>query len=258
MMRINRKFLLTLFIGFLVLASLPVLISKLKNNSNKTVSDIEIKSAPIEGSIPAESTETQHENDYMGGNFGEQAKKWETFLKSEVDWKKPIASQVDGYRANFGVPIIIWGEGEDSVTDYKLGPHPCGKIKTVFAGTLSDPGGKPFALGKALEVREQKIARSWLLPIDEVPLAVAGESILIDYPIASEGGSATLQMAIKTNGHFKIEEKKYNDTFNPEKYIECPPFESDSELRSDFTRCYEYEDLSTREKRLLVFEQPCT
>ena len=258
MMHLNRKILLSLVIGFLVLAILPALIIRIKKNSIKKVSETEIKNALIDGSSSNDNSESPHESDYIGGNFATQAEKWETFLKTELDWKNPLGPQVDTYRSNNGVPLTIWGEGEDSVTDYKLGPHPCGKIKTIFARALSGPNGKPFALGKALEIKGQKIARTWLLPIDEVPMATDGENVLIDYPISSETGSAMLQMSIQPTGNFKIEEKKADFSFNPEKYIECPPFEGDSELRSDFTRCYEYDDLSTQEKRILVFEQPCT
>ncbi len=258
MARPNRKILLSLFAGFIIIALLPAIIIRLKKMPQKKMSDANMSSPVAESNPTSEAVENQHESDYLSGNYAAQAEKWEKFLNSELDWKKPIASQVEAFRISHGVPIIIWGEGDETVIDYKLGPHPCGKIKTVFADKLSSPSGKPFALGKALEVKDKKIIQTWLLPIDEVPLALDRDKVLLEYPVSSESGSAVIQLGIKTNGQFEFEEKQIEYHFSPEKYIECPAFENDAELRSDFTRCYEYEDLSTHSKRILVFEQPCT
>lgn len=254
----NRKILLTFILGFLVLASLTAVIMKFKGQTNEKTVAIESEATSPENSAFHDTQDSLHGNDHKAGAYFDQEERWEAFLKTELDWKKPVGPQVEAFRVKYGVPVVIWGEGEDAIPDYKIGPHPCGKIKTIFTGSLNSPDGKPFLLGRVLEIKDKKITNTWRLPIDEVPLAIERENILIDYSVTLESNSTILQMTIQPNGQFIIEDKKFEDTFSPESYLECPQFEGDSELRSDFTRCYEYQDISNKEKRLLVFEQPCT
>ncbi len=254
MIRFNWKFLFFIFAILIIAAAIPFVQSNLRQQAAApVVTEDSPLPTPPDTEVESEYN-LQVKEDVFHGEFAAQFEKWNNFLDNEVDWSKPAASQIESYRNKNGIPVEIWGDTQDRFKDFRESIHPCGRSKTIFAKSMRSEAGQPFPVGKVVELKGGKIIISWPIPIDEVPLAISKDKILLDYKVKD----TTVAFAIYPDHSFKLEEKTAEYQFDPEKYITCPAFEGDTDILSDFTRCYEYRDLKSGDSRILLFEQPCT
>lgn len=127
--------------------------------------------------------------------------------------------------------------------------HACtGYVAKLVVHKIPSPG-KKFEGEKVIELStEGSIVNIWYMPVDKIVLGVEGT-----YIISGFGGSKKV-LRINTDGTLKHVSPPSIE-FQPKK---CPPSVAKEFEGSAYIRCFEYQDLKSKERRLLAYQGPCT
>jgi len=150
--------------------------------------------------------------------------------------------------------VKLWEKG-DASSDLRVSQierhHACsGNVLFIKTSRMPRLGEGPFEAEKVIELsKNNKILRTWFVPVDEVILGVQGDFIITGYC------NKKTALQIGTDGSLnKVKAPKCDEKI----MINCPP-EAEFEFpNSDYLRCFKHRDLNSSEERILAYEGPCT
>ena len=183
-----------------------------------------------------------------GPSMGKEV--WEALVANETIRGQELTLNAQTILDNYGLPFEFWVDAEK--TSRKTDDHPCGSTITEFVKQIPLPGKRnEIEAEKVFEFDVSgKVLRQWPLPVDHVVIGIAGDALFIKIILL---GSRAIRVAVRPNGQLRVVE---DSPLLPEpSLIRCPKHYFG---KSDYERCWVYQDAISGKKRQISYQGPCT
>ena len=164
------------------------------------------------------------------------------------------AAALESFRLRHGLFFTLWADSTVDPTRYPLDDGPCGSVASTFAATLPLTT-HPLSVELALEVDSSgHVLRRWPIPLDTRIDGIDGDVLLVPYQVWT-GTESTVagELAIRPSGSFQVLPVPTVPTA-PD--IGCPPIAIFA--ASAYTTCQRFLDRTTKKRRLIAYQIPCT
>jgi len=205
------------------------------------------------------------------GQIQAQVNSWNAFLVNIVEGVA-VSSQIDLYRQNHGVPMSFYravdaGDLPSTFSGLERDEGLCGPYFTVFVKSLGEPevpGEAGLRGDPVLELNDDgEVVHRWPREYNWLRVSgVRGDEILVSYTAASLcawGREKRLPhydmlLAIRPDGSFRL-----IDPISSIPAVDSLVCDTKEHFgKSVYASCWEYRDLEDGERRVLMFDRPCT